>query len=99
MAKTPRESWGISYGQLVSREFFKNRLNVASLIFIIFLFVLAIFAPFLANDKPYAMQIDGKWSFPLFRSVEPFDYAVLLAAAVGVVMFSLIRSNQKNIEP
>ena len=99
MAKTPKESWGISYGQLVSREFFKNRLNVASLIFIIFLFVLAIFAPFLANDKPYAMQINGKWSFPLFHSLEPLDYAVLLAAAVGVVMFSLIRSNQKNIEP
>ena len=46
-----RENWGVSYGQMVWREFTKSRLNVLCLGFIIFLFVIAVFAPFLATGR------------------------------------------------
>ncbi|MHC4075365.1 MAG: hypothetical protein ACYSRZ_02990, partial [Planctomycetota bacterium] len=53
-----KSNWGTSYGQMVSREFFKSRLNTLCLVFIIFLFTVAVLAPFLANDKPYFIRID-----------------------------------------
>ena len=97
--KTKDSEWGLSFGEMVSRQFVKNRLNVACLIFIIFLFATAILAPFLANDKPYTIRINGKLEFPLFNSLTPSDYCVLLAAVVGIFQLFLIRRNRKRIEP
>ena len=94
-----KQDWGTSYGELVSREFFKNRLNVVSLIFIVFLFAAAIFAPFLANDKPYIIRIGGELHFPLFRNLKADDYSVFLAAIVGITLLSLIRRNRRQVEP
>jgi len=94
-----RGSWGRSYGQLVAREFYKSRINIASLVFILLLFLVAVLAPFLANDKPYAIKVGGGWSFPLFRSLNAVDYMVLLSAALGVVLWVLIRRNQRRVEP
>ena len=93
------KAWGISYGQLVAREFFKNRLNVAGLAFIFVLFTVAVFAPLLANDKPFAIKVDGAWKFPLFGALGAVDYAVFLAAGVVIAMAVLIRRNQRTIAP
>ena len=60
-----KSSWGVSYGEMVAREFFKSKLNTVCLIFIIFLFVIAVFAPFLANDKPFVIRIDDQLHFPI----------------------------------
>jgi len=74
-----QSDWGVSYGQMVSREFFKNKLNVASLIFIIFLFTVAVLAPFIANDKPLVIKIDGVSSYPLFANLNAVDYSVFVS--------------------
>jgi peptide/nickel transport system permease protein len=94
-----QKSWGVSYGEMVRREFAKNKLNVVSLVLIIFLFALAVFAPFLANDKPFMIRLDGKLIFPLFASLKASDYSILLAAAIGIWQLILIRRNRRNIEP
>jgi peptide/nickel transport system permease protein len=94
-----QKSWGISYGQMVWREFTKNKLNIVSLILIIILFALAIFAPFLANDKPYMVRVDGRLKFPLFSSLTASDYSIFLAAAIGIWQLILIRRNRKRVEP
>jgi len=94
-----KKNWGISYGELVQREFVKNRLNIISLFFIVFLFAVAVFAPILANDKPYVIRVYGELSFPLFRSLNAIDYCVFLAALIAVVQIFLIRRNRRNIEP
>lgn len=91
--------WGVSYGEMVSREFFRNKLNVLSMIFIIILFSVAVFAPFLANDKPLVIRIDGELSFPLFRSLNAVDYSVFLAAVIGVFQVCLIRRNRRRVNP
>lgn len=94
-----KQQWGRSYGELVWHEFKKSPLNLLSLAFIIFLFAVAVLAPFLANDKPYIIRIDGELLFPLLTSLRPADYCVFLAAAVALVQLILIRRNRKKIDP
>ena len=52
----PSHQRGESYWDLVSRQFRRNRLAVASLYFVLLLFVIAIGAPFLANNRPLVLQ-------------------------------------------
>jgi peptide/nickel transport system permease protein len=94
-----KTNWGMSYGELVWAQFFKSRLNLVCLIFVAFLFLAAVFAPFLANDKPFLIRIDGQLRFPLFRNLQPTDYCILLAAIVGLWQLLLMRKNRQRVEP
>jgi peptide/nickel transport system permease protein len=94
-----QKDWGVSYGEMVGREFAKNKLNIVSLVVIVILFFLAIFAPFLANDKPYVIRIDGELHFPAFAALAASDYTIFLAAVLGIWQLFLIRRNRRNVEP
>ena len=94
-----KADWGVSYGDMVSREFVKSWLNVACLIFIVFLFAIAVLAPFLANDKPFVIRIDGQLHFPIFKNLRASDYSVFLAATVAIVQLLLIRRNRRRVDP
>jgi peptide/nickel transport system permease protein len=48
----------------------KNKTAVSALVFIGFLFLVALFADFLANDRPIVAKIDSKVSFPVFQSYQ-----------------------------
>jgi peptide/nickel transport system permease protein len=52
------------YAALVWRQFRKSRLAVVCLGFVVFLAVVAIFAPFIANDRPILLRYEGGWSMP-----------------------------------
>jgi peptide/nickel transport system permease protein len=56
-----------SYSGLVWKQFCKSRLAVVSLVFIILLMVVAVFAPFIANDRPVAMKWEGRWYSPAIK--------------------------------
>jgi len=92
-------SWGVSYGEMVFREFVKGWLNVVCMVLIAFLFAVAILAPFLANDKPFVIRIDGRLYFPLFQDLRPNDYCVFLAAIIAGVQLFLVRRNRRRVEP
>jgi peptide/nickel transport system permease protein len=62
------------YWSRIWRRFKKNRLSLAGLCIVAFLFMTAIFAPFIANDKPYIYKTAEKTYFPIF-----FDYPELTA--------------------
>lgn len=94
-----KSQWGVSYGRMVWREFVKSRLNVVCLVFIVILFSSAVFAPFLANDKPFVIRVDGELCFPLFKNLTASDYSVFLAAIVGAVQLLLIRRNRRHVDP
>ena len=83
---------------MVSREFFKSRLNRISLWFIIFLFAVAVLAPFLANDKPFFITVDGQTRYPLFANLTANDAAVFVFAAGGCVLVALARRNNKKVD-
>ncbi len=57
-----------SYSQIVWLQFKKNRFAYYSLFFITFMIFIAIFAPFIANNKPLIMKYHGKFYFPLLKS-------------------------------
>ena len=67
-----RKGVSTRYSQAVWRGFKRNRLALAGLIVVAFLFVIAIIAPMLANNKPYIYVSEEKVYFPLF-----FDYPEL----------------------
>ena len=94
-----KPQWGVSYGELVWSEFVRNRVTALWLGFIVLLFLVAVFAPFLAGDKPFVIRIDGRLCFPLFRNLGASDYSVFLAAVVAVVQLLLIRRNRRRIDP
>ncbi len=60
------------YWNNVWKEFKKNRLSVAGLVIVVILFMIAIFAPLLANNKPYIYITDDDVYFPLFIDYEEF---------------------------
>jgi peptide/nickel transport system permease protein len=101
------KNWGTSYGQLVWQQFTRNRTNLICMWFIIVLFTIAVFAPFIANDKPLAIrmvstgspQVDGRLCFPLFKTLTANDYSVFLAAIIAVVLVLLIKRNSRKVEP
>src|SRR6516164_7074156 len=70
MKNEPRSEtyWGI-----VRRRFFKNKVAVAALLIVAFLFFIALVADFLANDKPLIMSYQGRIYLPILK-----DYAVSL---------------------
>lgn len=80
---------------------------MACLIFVAFLLLLAVFAPFLASDRPFVIftrhtsggQVDGRWHFPLFKNLQPTDYCIFLAVVVGLLHVLLVRRNQRLVEP
>lgn len=94
-----KKDWGTSYGELVWREFAKSRLSLLCLIFIIILFAVAVLAPFLANDKPYFIVIEGQTFFPLFKALKATDYSVFLASLIGIILLLLIRDNRRRLDP
>ncbi len=91
--------WGVSYGQMVWRQFAKGVLNRLSLLFIVVLFAVAVFAPLIANDKPYFVKIDGRFEFPLFSSLTANDITVFIFAAAGLVVLCLVRRNSRKVDP
>jgi len=60
-----------TYWRYVKRQYRKNKLSVAALYFIYFLFFIAIFADFLASDKPIICSYKGTFYAPVVQ-----DYLV-----------------------
>ena len=66
MSSSNREM-GTKLSALVWREFKRNRVAIAGLYVVFFLLGIALFADFLANDKPYYLRYQGKSYFPILR--------------------------------
>ena len=64
-AATPRSYW-----QMVWHHFKKKRLAVTGLWVSVLLFLVAIFAPLLANDRPLFLSHQGHWYWPVFSGAE-----------------------------
>ncbi len=56
-----------NYWLLVWHQFRKERLAMAGLYLVLFLFAVALLANVLANNKPIALKFKGKWYFPAVR--------------------------------
>ncbi len=79
-----------SYGSIVWRQFKKSKLALVSLAVVSLIFVVAIFAPFIANERPLLMRYNGKWYAPaahLSADLREVDFRVLSKTKTnGLVM-------------
>ncbi len=67
----------MSYFQFVKNRFFSNKLGLVGLCLVIFVVFIAVFADFIANDKPIFCVIDGRPIFPLFLGYsEGIDFSL-----------------------
>jgi uncharacterized membrane protein (DUF106 family) len=62
---------GESYVSLVKKQFKKNKMAVISVYVVIFFILMAVFADFLAYDKPLYAKYEGTTYFPVIK-----DYLV-----------------------
>src|ERR1041384_2467192 len=69
--KAARQAEG--YWHIVSRHFLRNRVAVAGLVIVLFLFIVAALADCIANDKPLVMKYQNQIYFPVAK-----DYAAWL---------------------
>ena len=65
-----------SYGKRIFREFTRSNTSRLGLLIVSLTFLIAIFAPFLANNIPLFLKYEGKTYFPVLREVFPFEYWV-----------------------
>lgn len=86
-----REKVGESYWSLVKHQFGKNRLAMIALNIVFVLIYIAVFADFLAYNKPIYTQYEGKAYFPIV-----YDYL----SAVGLYKWdpNLILANWKKLD-
>src|SRR5205823_3278043 len=75
----------------VWKRFRRNPIAVTGFYVVCVLVAMALFADFLANDKPYYLAYRGKTYFPLFRSY-------LVAARLGHWPSELLNVNFKKLE-
>lgn len=81
-----------SYWQIVWFQLRQNRLAMfGGLAVILFLILVALSADFLANEKPYYMNMDGKTYYPIFR-----DY--LVRAGLGKWPDELVNADYRKLE-
>jgi peptide/nickel transport system permease protein len=67
---TPTNTIARSYRQMVWRHFKKKRLALGGLWISLLLFLVAIFAPLLANGRPLFFSYQGHWYWPIISGVE-----------------------------
>lgn len=86
------------YWDLVKKQFVRNRYAYVSFWVILVLFLIAAWAPVLANGKPFVWTEDGKTTYPLLRyltaptetfSVDHiFNYAMFASLTISLVFFA-----------
>jgi microcin C transport system permease protein len=70
----PRRQWLSPLNQRRWRNFRRNRRAFWSLVIFGSLFVLSLFAEFIANDKPIIVSYRGEWHFPIFQFYSERDF-------------------------
>jgi len=76
-----------NYWQIVWRQFRKRRLAMVGLAMVVTLFLLAVFAPFVANKYPYYWHSEDEGlTFPLFRILTVLDVTLLVAFGMVVLV-------------
>jgi len=70
----PRKSWLSPLNQRRWRNFRRNRRALWSLAIFGVIFILSLFAEFIANDKPILVSYRGEWRMPIFQFYSERDF-------------------------
>jgi ABC-type microcin C transport system permease subunit YejE len=76
-----------SYAHRIRRHFLADSFARNGLRVVLALFVLAAFAPFLANNHAIVRVAEGHVSFPIFATLEPIEWRFLLYVPIGFIIY------------
>lgn len=76
-----------TYVSRLWRRFATDRFALVGLAIVVLLFVVAALAPFLANDHAIVRYADGKWSFPIFATMEPIEWRFFLYVPLAALIY------------
>ncbi len=80
-----------SYGSRLWRRFITDSFACVGLTIVILLFIVAALAPFLANNHAMIRHADGKWTFPIFATMEAIEWRFLLYVPFAALVFLVRR--------
>ena len=60
--------------KLVLKQYWQSKLNRIGLVFVVAMFFIAVFAPFLAGNGPLYLKMENKTYFPVLTQVAPFKF-------------------------
>jgi len=83
----PEDEIHESYGERIWRHFRSDRFARNGLRMVVFLFIVAALAPFLANNHAIIRVASGQRSYPIFQSMEPIEWRFLLYVPIGVAVY------------
>lgn len=89
---------GESFAAVVWKQFVKKPHAVVGLFFIIFWFLVAIFAPFLASNRPLVYWENGETRWPLMAYLDFWDWVNLAGfggAIAGLVLWRMLRRRRR----
>lgn len=81
------------YWSYVKRQFKKNKRAVFSAWFVLILALIAVFADFIANEKPIAFKDDQGWHYPIFK-----EYGVKLGLTKWPAEWTTINWNKQEYD-
>lgn len=82
---------------MIAENFRMSKLNMLGLAVVILMFSVAIFAPFLANEKPYYYKHEGRYKFPILEEVFLFEHTVSYPELRGVNFRKLSEDRRNSI--
>jgi peptide/nickel transport system permease protein len=87
-----------SYWRIVWNQFRRDRMAVVGLILVLILFVIAVMAPILANDRPLIASMDGQVQFPILNKRYNIDWPKMEVSSEVWAVWPLIRFSPTQID-
>ena len=87
-----------SYWKLVWKQFRRDRVAVSGLILVLILFVVAIMAPIIANDRPIIASVNDRIEFPILKRMDHVDWSDETASGVKWAVWPLVRYSPTQID-
>ena len=83
---------------MVWDQFSRDRISIIGLLFVLFLFALALGSPLLAGSKPIVGYVNGAMYFPVFSGIQKIDWNEVAESGKGYVLFPPIRYGPTDID-
>jgi len=80
-----------TFWSMVWRIYRSRLINRIALMWLFLIIVIAVIIPFIANDAPYTVFINGHREFPLFRNLTRIDLIILIFAAAAATFAVVFR--------
>ncbi len=87
-----------SYKRMVWEQYCRDRISIVGLVFVLFLFALAICAPLLAGSKPIIGFVDGEIHFPVLSRVQQIDWKEVKESKKGWAVYPLVKYSPTTID-